>query len=457
MRYGTEVTGFDVDGGRLRGVGVNGNGTISCGAAALACGGFESSAALRDRFLGHSWGDVKVRGTRFNTGELLLAAVEAGAGQAGDWSECHATPIGADSADFGDLDLGAATNRLSYPYGVMVDLEGDRFADEGEDFKLYTYAKMGVEIMRQPHGLALQLFDAKATPLLEERYVHTVPFQADTLDGLAAELERVYGDRGLKAPSVLRTVDAYNAACGDGTFDPIALDGVRTHGLAPDKTNWARPLDTAAVHGVSGDGRDHVHLRRRARRARRERASRRRAADRGTLRVGGGDRRLLLRELSGRRGPDARRRLRAARGRGRSPRRPRPVSGFTAALADRVAEAPPPPAHAVEAARQLFLDTTGVMLAGAVEPAAGKVRAVVRAEGGEPLALVVGTRLRTSIAGAALANGTAAHALDLDDSHHPGFLHRRPCSCRPCSRSARRAARAGPRPWPRTSPAAARR
>ena len=63
------------------------------------------------------------------------------------------------------------------------------------------------------------------------------------------------------------------------------------------------------------------------------------------------------------------------------------------------------------------------MLAGAVEPAAEKVRAVVLAEGGGPLALVVGTRLRTSIAGAALANGTAAHALDLDDSHHPGFLH----------------------------------
>jgi len=245
VRYGAEVTSLDVGGGRLRGIGVNGNGTISCGAAVLACGGFESSAALRDRFLGHSWGSVKVRGTRFNTGELLLAALEAGAGQAGDWSECHATPIGADSADFGDLDLGAATNRLSYPYGVMVNLDGDRFADEGEDFKLYTYAKMGVEIMRQPHGLALQLFDANATPLLEERYVHTVPFQADTLDGLGAELERVYGDRGLKAPSVLRTVDAYNAACGDGTFDPIALDGLRTNGLTPDKTNWARPLDTA--------------------------------------------------------------------------------------------------------------------------------------------------------------------------------------------------------------------
>jgi tricarballylate dehydrogenase len=218
--------------------------TIRCGAAVLACGGFESSAPLRDRYLGSGWGAVKVRGTRFNTGEMLLAALDAGADRAGDWSECHATPIGAESEDFGDIALGAATNRLSYPYGVMVNLEGARFADEGEDFKLYTYAKMGVEIMRQPHGLALQLFDAKADGLLEERYGHTRPFSSDTLAGLAAELERHYGSRGLTAAAVLRTVEGYNAAVGGGAFDPISLDGLRTNGLDPDKTNWARTLDT---------------------------------------------------------------------------------------------------------------------------------------------------------------------------------------------------------------------
>ena len=245
--YGAAATRLRVDGAGLTGVDVNGSAeprTIRCGAAVLACGGFESSGPLRDRYLGSGWGDVKVRGTRFNTGEMLLAAVEAGADRAGDWSECHATPIGADSPEFGDLDLGAATNRLSYPYGVMVNLRGERFADEGEDFKLYTYAKLGVAIMRQPHGLALQLFDARGGPLLEERYRHTVPFSSDSLDGLMAELERAYGDRGLRATTLLRTVDEYNAAAGDGTFDPIALDGLRTHGLQPDKTNWARPLDT---------------------------------------------------------------------------------------------------------------------------------------------------------------------------------------------------------------------
>jgi tricarballylate dehydrogenase len=245
--YSSEATGLQVEGGTLRGVKVRQNGDerlLSCAGAVLACGGFESSSALRGRFLGAGWDGVKVRGTPFNTGELLLAALEAGADRAGDWSECHATPIGAESPDFGDLVLGAATNRLSYPYGVMINLHGERFADEGEDFKLYTYAKLGTAIMHEPHGVALQIFDASADELLEERYVHTTPITADTLAGLAAELERIYSSQGLRADAVLRTLEGYNAATAGGSFDPIVLDGLRTNGLSPDKTNWARPIET---------------------------------------------------------------------------------------------------------------------------------------------------------------------------------------------------------------------
>src|SRR5437879_11835805 len=57
------------------------------------------------------------------------------------------------------------------------------------------------------------------------------------------------------------------------------------------------------------------------------------------------------------------------------------------------------------------------MLAGAAEPVAGVVRRVVRAEGGIPLATVVGTKLRTSPGWAALANGAAGHAHDFDDTN----------------------------------------
>jgi tricarballylate dehydrogenase len=247
--YDAEAIGLRTDpGGAVRGVELRQNGEsrlLACGGVVLACGGFESSATLRGQYLGEGWGGVKVRGTPFNTGEMHFAALAAGADRAGDWSECHATPIGADSPDYGDLVLGAATNRLSYPYGLMVNLLGDRFADEGEDFKLYTYAKLGTEIMRQPHGLALQIFDAKATPLLEERYVHTQPYAADSVEELAARLARAYGSLGLTADALTRTISSFNDATAAGTFDPIVLDGLRTTGLSPNKTNWARPLDTA--------------------------------------------------------------------------------------------------------------------------------------------------------------------------------------------------------------------
>src|SRR5499426_1570194 len=81
------------------------------------------------------------------------------------------------------------------------------------------------------------------------------------------------------------------------------------------------------------------------------------------------------------------------------------------------------PAEAVEAARRAILDCLGVMLAGSVEPAARIVTDVARAEGGSPLATVVGSSLRTGAVWAALANGTAAHALDFDDTNFAMMGH----------------------------------
>ena len=81
------------------------------------------------------------------------------------------------------------------------------------------------------------------------------------------------------------------------------------------------------------------------------------------------------------------------------------------------------PAEAVDAARRAVLDCLGVMLAGSVEPAARIVADIARAEGGAPLATVVGTSLRTGAVWAALANGTAAHALDFDDTNFAMMGH----------------------------------
>ena len=82
------------------------------------------------------------------------------------------------------------------------------------------------------------------------------------------------------------------------------------------------------------------------------------------------------------------------------------------------------PEAAVRAARRAILDTLGVMLAGANEATSARVRALVERRRGREEAVVAGTALRASVEDAALANGTAAHALDYDDvqqslSGHP--------------------------------------
>ena len=93
----------------------------------------------------------------------------------------------------------------------------------------------------------------------------------------------------------------------------------------------------------------------------------------------------------------------------------------TARLGDFVRDAAPPPAARARAAVAV-LDTVGVTLAGASEPASLIVRQVVAAEGGDACS-VFGTPVRAGMSGAALANGTAAHALDYDDMCFVSLAH----------------------------------
>ena len=216
---------------------------LNCRALVLASGGFQANPEMRTAYLGPNWSLVKVRGTRFNTGEMIRAALASGAQSYGEWSGCHATPIDADAPTYGELRLTDKTNRLSYPFSVMVNLDGERFVDEGEDFNLYTYAKMGREILQQRGATVLQVFDRKTIPLLETRYNTGTPVTAESLGELAERAEERYGALGFRKANFLKTLEAYNAAVREGVFNPDIRDGKRTVGLRPEKTNWATRLD----------------------------------------------------------------------------------------------------------------------------------------------------------------------------------------------------------------------
>jgi tricarballylate dehydrogenase len=215
--------------------------TVGARAVVLASGGFEANAEWRTRYLGPGWDLAKVRGTRFNTGDGIRMALEAGAMPYGNWSGCHAVGWDRNAPEFGDLSVGDGFQKHSYPFGVMVNAHGRRFVDEGADFRNYTYAKYGRAILEQPNQLAWQVFDRKVSSLLRDEYriKRVTKVSADTLEGLADKLEDV------DAAGFLKEIEAYNAAVDTSVaFNPNVKDGKRTRGLAVDKTNWANRIDT---------------------------------------------------------------------------------------------------------------------------------------------------------------------------------------------------------------------
>ncbi|HSE94250.1 MAG TPA: FAD-binding protein, partial [Methylomirabilota bacterium] len=147
---------------------------------------------------------------------------------------------------FGDRRVGDLFQKHSYPLGLIVNVHGERFVDEGADFRNYTYARYGREILRQPQRLAFQLFDQKVVGILREEYRirEVTRAEAGTIEELARRLE-------IDPAGLVRTVEAFNAAVQPGEFNPAVLDGKGTRGIVPPKSNWALPLDTPPYVGYA--------------------------------------------------------------------------------------------------------------------------------------------------------------------------------------------------------------
>jgi tricarballylate dehydrogenase len=236
------------DDARVQGVRVRHGGRsfdLRAKAVVLACGGFESNAEMRARYIGPNWDLAKVRGTRFNQGYGHRMAMDIGAAVAGHWSGAHAVQWDINAPPFGDLSVGDQFQKHNYPFGVLLNARGERFLDEGKDFHSYTYAAYGHEVMKQPGLFAWQVFDSKINHLLRSEYriPRITKETADTLEELVGKLT------GVDPEGALRTLRAYNDAPRPAVkFDPNIHDGLRTTGLAVDKTNWAQKLDTPPYH-----------------------------------------------------------------------------------------------------------------------------------------------------------------------------------------------------------------
>lgn len=249
IRYGIRGTALVLDGDRVVGVTAVGPDGLEhefrADSVILTAGGFEANAEMRGQYLGFGWHRAKVRGTPLNTGDMLLAALSIGAARGGDWSSCHS--VAWDAFAQNNESNRELTNRLTrqgYPLGIVVNKLGKRFLDEGADFRNYTYAKYGHEILAQPDSVAFQLYDAALRPMLrtEEYDMPGISVMcADTIPELA-------GLMGVDPDALVSTVEAFNESIDrNKTFDPTVKDG-RAAAVNPPKSNWASALESAPYY-----------------------------------------------------------------------------------------------------------------------------------------------------------------------------------------------------------------
>ena len=251
IRYSTQAVGLlQDDRGEVNGVrvlGPAGYAEVYAPSVVLAAGGFEANAEMRCRYLGPGWELVKVRGIPYNTGDGIRMALEAGAMPHGHWSSCHAVAWDLNAPAYGDRTITELYQKHSYPFGLMVNVDGQRFLDEGADFRNYTYVTYGRALLTQPQGVAFQIFDDKVKHLLRDEYhiPQVTMAQADSIEELARRLD--IDPAGLAA-----TVREYNAAVQtDVPYNPTVKDGRGTAGIAPPKTNWAQTVDTPPYLGYA--------------------------------------------------------------------------------------------------------------------------------------------------------------------------------------------------------------
>ena len=235
VRYDSEITSVSISNNRAHSIEVKtATDTTTYGIKHLiaASGGFQSN----EEWMREAWGEKAdnflIRGTPYNQGTLLKTLINAGAKTVGDPTQCHAVAIDARAPKY---DGGIVSRLDSVSFGIVVNQEGHRFYDEGEDFWPKRYAIWGRLVAQQPGQIAYSIVDNK----VKDRFMPSIfpPIKGSSLEDLAAKLK-------IDPPILRATVEQFNRAVQHGDYDSSKLDGKQTLGLSPDKTNWALTLDS---------------------------------------------------------------------------------------------------------------------------------------------------------------------------------------------------------------------
>lgn len=243
VEYEAEVTHLQLEDDRVVWVDYTQHGTahrLMPRSIVVASGGFQADVDWLARAWGPAAHNFLIRGTPYNRGVVLADLLDQDVEQVGDPTQCHAVAIDGRAPKF---DGGIVTRLDCVPFSIVVNKKGERFYDEGEDVWPKRYAIWGRLVADQPGQVAYAIIDAKSLSLFMPSVFP--PIEAHGIEELADKM-------GLPVDAVRKTVDNFNAACGDTSgFKPTELDGLATSGVDPAKTNWARPIIEPPFYGYA--------------------------------------------------------------------------------------------------------------------------------------------------------------------------------------------------------------
>ena len=237
--YDSEVTGLAIDESGFREAAVNCTGglqTTRAKAVVVASGGFQAN----EEWMKEAWGEAAnnfiIRGTPFNRGTILRNLMEQGADTVGDPTQCHAVAIDARAPKY---DAGIVSRLDCVCFSIVVNRDGQRFYDEGEDFWPKRYAIWGRLVAQQPGQIAYAIIDAKVV----NNFMPSVfpKISAESIGDLAREID-------VPEEALAATISSFNDAIVPGHYDTGILDDCRTKGIEPPKSHWALQVDTPPFH-----------------------------------------------------------------------------------------------------------------------------------------------------------------------------------------------------------------
>lgn len=208
----------------------------------LACGGFEGNREMLAKYVGNRTHELPLiaPGLKYNKGAGLNMALEVGAETSGSFDGMHCELVDTRAQKPDAVIWG-------HNYGIVVNEHSKRFYDEGKRHLFATFEMIALELWRDHNQKGYFITDETIMKRFRPGWVYDTtdqePERADTIRELAVKL-------GCNPDELEKTVAEFNEACDKETpFDLMKLDGKRTRGLSPEKTNWANPIVNAPFYG----------------------------------------------------------------------------------------------------------------------------------------------------------------------------------------------------------------